>query len=189
MQSLTALPLQLSQQLFTKLLPPHRHLLRLAGNSPNAPAGLQCCCRRVVLLPQSVLVTQLPCMPPQVCTVFAQLTVGGTWQGPHVFVVRLRDDSGKPMPGVRIQDNGPKAGLNGVDNGQIWFDHVRVPRTALLNRFADVAEDGTYSSSIPSLTARFGVVVGGLTVGELAPRLAFSNFWHMHACMHCSSMH
>lgn len=44
----------------------------------------------------------------QVCTVFAQLTVRGKWEGPHVFVVRLRDDSGKPMPGVRIQDNGPK---------------------------------------------------------------------------------
>jgi len=40
--------------------------------------------------------------------VFAQLTVRGKWEGPHVFVVRLRDDSGKPMPGVRIQDNGPK---------------------------------------------------------------------------------
>ena len=105
----------------------------------------------------------------QVCTVFAQLTVGGKWQGPHVFIVRLRDDRGAPMKGVRIQDNGPKAGLNGVDNGQIWFDHVRVPRDALLNRFADVAADGTYTSSIPSLTTRFGVVVGGLTVGECHP--------------------
>jgi hypothetical protein len=25
------------------------------------------------------------------------------------------------MPGVRIKDNGPKAGLNGVDNGEsLW---------------------------------------------------------------------
>ncbi|KAK9792964.1 hypothetical protein WJX73_001239, partial [Symbiochloris irregularis] len=103
----------------------------------------------------------------KVCTVFAQLTVAGKWQGPHVFIVRLRDDSGRPMKGVRILDNGPKAGLNGVDNGQIWFDHVRVPRDALLNRFADVAADGTYTSSIPSLTTRFGVVVGGLTVGRM----------------------
>ncbi len=126
----------------------------------------------------------------KVCTVFAQLTVDGKWQGPHVFVVRIRDDAGgciypclswsrmstpwwletpdtshgwpvpwllrhewhnatvfcifgfakaaaqskarsckhklrgcwarragKLMPGVRILDNGPKAGLNGVDNG------------------------------------------------------------------------
>ena len=56
----------------------------------------------------------------QISTVFAQLTVNGEWMGPHVFVVRLRDHRGNIMPGVRILDNGPKAGLNGVDNGQIW---------------------------------------------------------------------
>ena len=44
----------------------------------------------------------------------------------HAFVVRIRDDEGRPMPGVRIEDCGPKIGLNGVDNGRIWFDGVRV---------------------------------------------------------------
>ena len=102
----------------------------------------------------------------QVCTVFAQLTVNGKWEGPHVFVVRIRDDQGKLTHGVRIRDNGPKMGLNGVDNGQIWFEHVRIPRDALLNRFADVAEDGTYSSPFPTVGQRFGVTVGGLTTGE-----------------------
>lgn len=52
---------------------------------------------------------------------FAQLTVNGKWEGPHVFVVRLRDGQGRTLPGVRIKDNGHKAGLNGVDNGQIWW--------------------------------------------------------------------
>jgi hypothetical protein len=66
----------------------------------------------------------------KVCVVFAQLTVGGRREGPHVFVVRLRDDAGRIMPGVRIKDMGPKMGLNGVDNGQIWFDNVRVSRCA-----------------------------------------------------------
>ena len=47
------------------------------------------------------------------------------------------------------------------------FDHVRIPRDALLDKFAQVAPDGTYSSSIPSLSTRFGVVVGGLTTGEV----------------------
>lgn len=102
----------------------------------------------------------------KVCTVFAQLTVNGKWEGPHVFVVRLRDDQGKLNKGVRIRDNGPKMGLNGVDNGQIWFEHVRIPRDALLNRFADVAPDGTYSSPFPTVGQRFGVTVGGLTTGE-----------------------
>jgi len=36
-----------------------------------------------------------------------------------VFVVRLRDDAGNFMPGVRCGDNGPKQGLLGVDNGQV----------------------------------------------------------------------
>ncbi len=59
----------------------------------------------------------------------------------------------------------PQAGLNGVDNGQIWFYNVRVPRDALLDRYASVAPDGTYSSPIPSVPQRFGTMVGGLTTG------------------------
>ena len=47
---------------------------------------------------------------PQVCTVFAQLMVRGKWEGPHVFVVRIRDDQGCLMRGVRILDNGAKVG-------------------------------------------------------------------------------
>lgn len=92
----------------------------------------------------------------QVCTVFAQLTVGGKYQGPHVFVVRIRDDDGRVSAGVRIEDNGPKMGLNGVDNGRIWFSHVRVPLANLLDRYASVAPDGTYTSPIPTVSSRFG---------------------------------
>ena len=38
----------------------------------------------------------------KICTVFAQLTVGDKWQGPHVFVVRLRDDTGAVAGGVAV---------------------------------------------------------------------------------------
>ena len=62
--------------------------------------------------------------------VFAQLTVGGVPRGVHVFAVRIRDDAGGSVRGVEILDHGSKAGLNGVDNGQIWFDNVRVSRCA-----------------------------------------------------------
>ena len=34
--------------------------------------------------------------------------------------------------------------FNGVDNGYQSFDHVRVPRDAMLMRFAKVGEDGQY---------------------------------------------
>lgn len=38
------------------------------------------------------------------------------------------------VTGMRIKDNGPKMGLNGVDNGQLWFDNFRVPRASLLDK-------------------------------------------------------
>ena len=49
---------------------------------------------------------------------------------------------------------------------QIWLDHVRVPRDDLLDAFASVAADGTYSSPIKTVSARFGTMVGGLTTGQ-----------------------
>ncbi|QYN22885.1 acyl-CoA dehydrogenase [Amycolatopsis sp. DSM 110486] len=100
--------------------------------------------------------------------VFAQLVTGGDSRGVHAFFVTIRDDSGAPMPGVTIEDCGRKAGLNGVDNGRLAFDHVRVPREALLNRFGDVAEDGTYSSPIESDGRRFFTMLGTLIRGRVS---------------------
>jgi alkylation response protein AidB-like acyl-CoA dehydrogenase len=39
------------------------------------------------------------------------ITPDGQNHGIHVFAVRLRDDEGKCMPGVRIADNGTKMGV------------------------------------------------------------------------------
>ena len=41
-------------------------------------------------------------------------------------------------PGVRIEDMGHKMGCNGVDNGKLWFDHVRLPWGALLDALSQV---------------------------------------------------
>jgi acyl-CoA oxidase len=98
--------------------------------------------------------------------VFAQLEVAGERHGVHAFVVPIRRD-GRPAPGVRIEDDGLKMGLNGVDNGRLWFDDVRVPREALLNRFADVSEDGTYSSPIENPNRRFFTMLGTLVQGRV----------------------
>jgi alkylation response protein AidB-like acyl-CoA dehydrogenase len=76
-----------------------------------------------------------------------------------VFVVRLRDDTGSPWPGVRIADNGPKQGLLGVDNGQFWLNNVRVPRDALLDRFSQVG--GLWAWFVPLLFWCFGWGAGG----------------------------
>ena len=56
-----------------------------------------------------------------------------------------------------------------MDNGQLWFYNVRVGRDALLDRYASVAPDGTYTSPIPSVAQRFGTMVGGLTTGAHTP--------------------
>ena len=99
--------------------------------------------------------------------VFAQLEVDGEQHGVHALVVPIRDEHGKPMPGVRIEDCGEKMGLNGVDNGRLWFDEVRVPREALLNRYGDVSPDGVYSSPIEKPGRRFFTMLGTLVQGRV----------------------
>ncbi|RJS92384.1 acyl-CoA oxidase [Salinisphaera sp. Q1T1-3] len=101
-------------------------------------------------------------------TVFAQLRTAGESFGVHAFVVPIRDAAGRPMPGVRIEDCGPKMGLNGVDNGRLYFDHVRIPRENLLDRYGQVAPDGTYESPIASDNKRFFVTLGTLVGGRIS---------------------
>jgi len=103
----------------------------------------------------------------ELAVVFAQLVVGGEERGVHALVVPIRVD-GEPAPGVRIADDGLKMGLNGVDNGRLWFDDVRVPRTALLNRFADVTPAGDYVSDIESPSRRFFTMLGTLVQGRVS---------------------
>jgi acyl-CoA oxidase len=100
--------------------------------------------------------------------VFAQLETLGERYGVHAFLVPIRDQHGAPLRGVRIEDCGEKMGLNGVDNGRLWFDNVRVPRDALLDRFGQVAEDGSYTSPIPSSGKRFFTMLGTLVGGRVS---------------------
>ena len=104
--------------------------------------------------------------------VFAQIVTGGRNHGVHALYVpiRERDEDGELrfLPGVGGKDDGAKGGLNGVDNGQLWFDHVRVPRENLLRRYGDVAPDGTYSSPIESKGRRFFTMLGTLVQGRVS---------------------
>ncbi len=101
-------------------------------------------------------------------TVFAQLVVDGEEHGVHTFLVPVRDARGRTLPGIHIEDCGEKVGLNGVDNGRIAFDHVRIPRENLLNRFADVSPEGRYESPIASSGRRFFTMLGALVAGRIS---------------------
>ncbi|MYQ94824.1 acyl-CoA oxidase [Streptomyces sp. SID4946] len=103
----------------------------------------------------------------ELAVVFAQLEVDGRSEGVHAFVVPLRAD-GRVLPGVAIEDDGRKMGLNGVDNGRIRFDGVRVPREALLDRFARVTPEGTYESAIEDPGRRFFTMLGTLVQGRVS---------------------
>lgn len=111
----------------------------------------------------------------QVVVVFAQLRIGAANHGVHAFVVPIRDENGQPLPGITIEDNGLKLGLNGVDNGRIWFHNTRVPKTELLNRFAQITDDGQYRSEIKSDNSRFFTMIGTLVNGRITMALAANN--------------
>jgi len=77
----------------------------------------------------------------EVGVVVANLRVNGHDHGPHPFFINLRDEAGALQPGIRIEDMGTKTIANDLDNARVWFDQVRLPRDAILNKFADVVED------------------------------------------------
>ncbi|GAA5212073.1 acyl-CoA dehydrogenase [Microbacterium kyungheense] len=101
-------------------------------------------------------------------TVFAQLITGGVNYGVHCFYVPIRDDEGNMLDGVTSEDDGVKGGLNGIDNGRLAFDHVRVPRFNLLDRYGQVAPDGSYTSDIASPGRRFFTMLGALVQGRVS---------------------
>ncbi|MBN7793676.1 acyl-CoA dehydrogenase family protein [Microbacterium esteraromaticum] len=101
-------------------------------------------------------------------TVFAQLITNGVSHGVHCFYVPLRDENGVDLPGITREDDGHKGGLNGIDNGRLSFDQVRVPRTNLLNKYGDVDASGTYTSPIDSPGRRFFTMLGTLVQGRVS---------------------
>lgn len=55
----------------------------------------------------------------------------------HAFITQIRDlETHKPLPGVTIGDIGPKFGYNGVDNGFLRFEYVKL-RTKLHTPFPE----------------------------------------------------
>ncbi|MFN3839904.1 MAG: acyl-CoA dehydrogenase [Cyclobacteriaceae bacterium] len=103
----------------------------------------------------------------QMATVFAKLIVDGKDFGVNAFVVPLRDKQGNVIDGITIKDCGRKLGLNGVDNGVIYFNNVVIPKEGMLDRFARVNEDGHFESPITSDNRRFFTMLGTLVGGRI----------------------
>ena len=114
-------------------------------------------------------------MHSRMAAVFCQLIVNGESHGVHAVVVPIRNDAGEVLPGIRVEDNGYKLGLNGVDNGRLWFTNVRVPVDNLLDRFGGITPEGTYQSEIENPSRRFFTMLGTLVGGRVCvPRAGMS---------------
>jgi acyl-CoA oxidase len=99
--------------------------------------------------------------------VWAQLIIDGKTHGVHAFVVPIRDQKTyKPLPGVLIGDCGHKSGLNGIDNGFLMFDQVRIPKDNLLDRISGVDENGKFRTTVENEEKRFGLHLGALSGGR-----------------------
>jgi len=72
-----------------------------------------------------------------------------------------------PLPGITIGDCGRKLAIDGVDNGFILFENVRIPKENMLNRLSDISEDGIFSSPIKNGDQRFALSLNGLSTGRI----------------------
>ncbi len=106
-------------------------------------------------------------MHSKMASVFAQLIVNGKNEGVHAILVPLRNEDHELLPGIRVADNGYKLGLNGVDNGKIWFNQVSVPKENLLNKYGTILANGEYYSEIKNPNKRFFTMLGTLVGGRI----------------------
>lgn len=121
---------------------------------------------------------------PKTGVVLAQLRSRGRSHGVFPFLVRIRDEAGRLLPGIRVWSLPEKPGLD-LDNAITRFDHVQLPFEALLAGTHSVLErDGSFRSSTSShgrfadaihrvLPGKLGLAGGHLAAARAALTLAF----------------
>ncbi|MFC7330150.1 acyl-CoA dehydrogenase [Marinactinospora rubrisoli] len=103
---------------------------------------------------------------PKSGLVAARLIAGGDDHGVFLFLTPLTDESG-PLPGVTVL---PLAGKHGspVDHCLTSFDHVRLPRHAMLTgEHGRPGPDGVPISSVGNRRRRFLRAIDRVTTGKL----------------------
>jgi len=77
--------------------------------------------------------------------VFARLIIDEKDYGIQSFLMQIRDvKTHRLLSGIVAGDIGPKYGFNMKDNGYMAFNHIRIPRNHMLNRYAEVDREGNY---------------------------------------------
>ena len=79
--------------------------------------------------------------------VYAQLLIDGREYGTQAFMVQIRDDKHRPLPGIELGDLGPKLGDAANDTGLMRLDNVRIPREHMLARYQQVSPEGVFQKS------------------------------------------
>lgn len=80
------------------------------------------------------------------CIILAKLIIRGKNYGIHAFFLPLRDfDTHRTHPGITLVDVGQKMGYNGMDNGGMRLQDVRIPRQYLLQRYVEVDREGNFT--------------------------------------------
>nr|WP_086741841.1 acyl-CoA dehydrogenase [Streptomyces glaucescens] len=103
---------------------------------------------------------------PKTAVVAARLLVDDEDQGIFLFLTPLSDENGH-LPGVRVQRLPDRTGPP-VDHCLTSFDHVRLPRAAMLEAaHGRLDENGRLTSSLGNRRKRFLRSVGRVTVGKL----------------------
>lgn len=79
----------------------------------------------------------------------------------------MRDKSNHTLvPGVMIGDCGPKEGLDGIDNGWLKFNNLKLPYDSLLDKFSKI-ENGKFVNKVENENKRFGMTMGVFSSGRV----------------------